>query len=74
MGLHYERGCILSDYADADYEWDVDFKLSNNAIAFLFGILADYTPEPHEAGIVSRLMAELHAAGVARGMDGNKAA
>lgn len=68
MPLHSERGYILSDYADADYEWDVDFKLSNNAVAFLFGMLRDYTPETHEASIVARLMAELHASAVVRGM------
>ena len=68
MALHSERGYILSDYADADYEWSADFKLSDNAIAFLFGQLRDYTPEPHEAGLVARLLAELHAAAITRGM------
>lgn len=61
MSLRFERGYIRSDYDDTDYEWDVDFKLSNNAIAFLFGILSDYAPEPDEIGIVDHLMNKLNA-------------
>lgn len=76
MGLILKNDRVFTDCdPNEDYIADAELKLSNNGIAFLSGLLAEYSPEAHESGLHRilinslRTLAEEHGAVKEEGCD-----